>query len=227
MGNSAAPEQQCGDPEMSTRSPLPTRKLGRPPATSSEETRKRILDAARRCFSEFGYDATTNRQLADIAELTTGAIYHYFDSKLELYIETHAQVQETVYARFAKAIEGVEETFVARIDAVLDEALALNREDPSLASFLLTVRTDSGRHAELAAVPALRPLSRSTFFGDLVALAISTGELHADDAQTLQDVLSALMTGLVAASSHDPVIHQRAADGIRRLVSGSLINQPH
>lgn len=204
---------------------MTTRKLGRPPATSSDETRSRIVDAAWRCFAEFGYEATTNRQLAEVAQLTTGAIYHYFGSKLELYVEAHAQVQETVYARFAKAVEGVEKTFGARIDAVLDEALALNREDPSLASFLLTVRTDTGRHAELRNTPGPRA-SRNSFFSHLVALGVSTGELQAEDSEITQDVISALMTGLVAASSHDPVIHQRAVEGIKRLIAGSLVTQP-
>ena len=61
------------------------RRLGRPPDTSSEETRRRILESARLCFAANGYEATSNRQLADSAGLTTGAIYHYFGSKRDLF----------------------------------------------------------------------------------------------------------------------------------------------
>lgn len=213
-----------GAPAAGTEHKMSTRRLGRPPDTSSEETRTRILDAARACFASNGYEATTNRQLAETAELTTGAIYHYFGSKLELYVEAHHQVQEVVYERFAMAIADAGPTFVEAIHAVLDEAMALNREDPTLAQFLVSVRTDSGRHAELAADERLAPTRRWAFFGDLIERGIQTGEIRATDRQTLNDVISAVMMGLVSASSGDPATHARAVDGFKRLVSGVLIN---
>lgn len=201
-----------------------TRKLGRPPATSSEDTRERILDAARKCFAQHGFDATTNRQLADAAELTTGAIYHYFGSKLDLYVEAYKQVQELVYARFEGAASEAGSTFVGRITAVLDEALALNREDPSLANFLASVRTDSRRHDELHDDDRLAPAQRLRFFGELVDVGIANGEIHGADRQVLLDVIAALMMGLVSASSDDPDTHGRAVDGVKRLIAGHLIS---
>lgn len=203
-----------------------SRKLGRPPDTSSEETRLRILDAARRCFARHGYEGTTNRRLAEAAGLTTGAIYHYFGSKLELYIETHIRVQEFVYTRFEKAVVDAAPTFVDGIIAVLDEAVALNREDPTLATFLVAVRTDSARHAELGDDARLHPSRRIRFFGDLIDRGIETGELRAEDRQMTMDVLVAVLMGLVSASSNDPGTHARAVRGVEALITGSLIERP-
>ncbi len=202
------------------------RRLGRPPATSSEETRSRILDAARHCFARNGYEATTNRQLADAAGLTTGAIYHYFGSKVDLYIETHSQVQALVYERFERAVEAASPTFVARLTAVLDEALALNHEDPTLAEFLVAVRTDMSRHDELGVDPRLAVARRESFFADLVDLGISTGELSASDRDVTRDVIVAMLMGLVSASSGDPETHARAIGGMKRLLAGSLVGAP-
>jgi AcrR family transcriptional regulator len=199
------------------------RKLGRPPATSSDQTRTRILDTARKCFATHGYEATTNRELAESAELTTGAIYHYFGSKLELYLEVHRRVQLHVYDRFEKAITEVEPTFVANIDAVLDEARALNQEDPSLAQFLVAVRTDAGRHPELAQHPSLEHDRRGHFFGSLIELGVRTGELRPEDAELTSAVITAVLMGLQTASSDNPETHARAIEGIKRLVAGSLI----
>ena len=81
-------------------------RLGRPPASSSAETRGRIIDVARRCFAELGYEATTNQAVASEVGITTGAIYHYFDSKLEIYKAVLDEVQERVYQRFAAAARG-------------------------------------------------------------------------------------------------------------------------
>ncbi len=200
-----------------------SKKLGRPPDTSSEETRGRILEAARVCFSRYGFDRTTNRQLAEAAALTTGAIYHYFGSKRELYVEAHDQVQAIVYERFEQAVEAAEPTFADRITAVLDEALALQREDPSLATFLAAVRTDISRHEELRDEPRLRPNRRLSFFGALIELGVDNGEIRLEDAEVVSDVVAATMMGLVSASGGEPGAHARAVEGMKRLVDGSLI----
>ena len=199
------------------------KRLGRPPDTSSDETRARILDAARRCFATTGYEATTNKQLATAAGLTTGAIYHDFGSKRELFFAVHEAVQAVVYERFGAAAVHAGPSFANKLDAVLDEAVALNREDPTLATFLVAARTDHRRHPELQIDGRLAPTSRYAFFGELVDEAIASGQVEAGDRQTMLDVISAVMMGLVSASSDDPVTHERTVDGIKRLLAGSLV----
>ena len=201
------------------------RRLGRPPDTSSEETRRRILDAARRCFAANGYEATSNRQLAESAGLTTGAIYHYFESKRDLFAEAYAQVQEIVYERFERAMSSAPERFVDRVNAVLDEAHVLNTEDPSLAQFLVAVRTDVSRDPSLREDGRFTPDNRIAFFGDLIELGVANGEIRAEDARMMFDVISAVMMGLVSASSDNPETHARAVHGFKALVRGTLIDQ--
>ena len=67
------------------------KKLGRPCDTDAGETRKLLVKEARRSFADVGYDATTNRALAQAAGITTGAIYHYFPSKLDMYVAAYAE----------------------------------------------------------------------------------------------------------------------------------------
>jgi len=201
-------------------------KLGRPRDSSSDETRARILDAARKCFAELGYEGATNKHLASAAGLTTGAIYHYYGSKKELYCDVQEAVQAIVYERFAMATEAAGDSFADKIVAVLDTAVELNCEDPTLAAFLVTVRTDIPRHDELRKEARLRPVVREQFFGEMVRLGIETGELDPADEQAAFDVISALMMGLTSASSGDPVVHERTVDGVKRLVLGTFVRQP-
>ena len=121
--------------------PQPKR-LGRPPATKSADTRRAILDAARDLFGQRGYASVTNRELAAAAGVTTSALYHYADSKLDLYLQVEQDMQERVYARFQDA-EASPVTFVGKFQAVLDTAHELNIEDPSLARFV-GVRSRNG-----------------------------------------------------------------------------------
>ncbi len=50
----------------------------------TEETRKAILSAALITFSKKGYDNTTLEEIADVANLTRGAVYWHFKNKEDL-----------------------------------------------------------------------------------------------------------------------------------------------
>jgi AcrR family transcriptional regulator len=67
-----------------------------------EETRERILDAAREMFVERGYEATTMRAIADRIEYTPTAIYHHFLNKEALLAELSAQDFRALGAAFQK-----------------------------------------------------------------------------------------------------------------------------
>jgi len=58
---------------------------GRRPA--GENTRAAILDAARGEFSAKGYDASSIRGIARLAEVDPALVHHYFDGKAALFVE--------------------------------------------------------------------------------------------------------------------------------------------
>ncbi|HEX9161047.1 MAG TPA: TetR/AcrR family transcriptional regulator [Thermoanaerobaculia bacterium] len=47
----------------------------------SERSRRQVLDAALRLFSRRGYRATTMRDIAEAAKVSTGNVYHHFPDK--------------------------------------------------------------------------------------------------------------------------------------------------
>ena len=51
------------------------------------ERRQQILGAARRCFAEHGYEGATVARLEEASGLSRGAIFNYFPSKEELFVE--------------------------------------------------------------------------------------------------------------------------------------------
>jgi AcrR family transcriptional regulator len=58
---------------------------GRRPA--GEDTRAEILDAARSEFALKGYDASSLRAIARLAEVDPALVHHYFDGKAALFVE--------------------------------------------------------------------------------------------------------------------------------------------
>jgi AcrR family transcriptional regulator len=53
--------------------------------TGSPDTRAEILDAARRVFSEVGFDRATVRTIATAADVDPALIHHYFGTKDDLF----------------------------------------------------------------------------------------------------------------------------------------------
>jgi AcrR family transcriptional regulator len=79
------------------------------PKVSQEHVASRraeILEGARRAFARHGYDGTTVARLEAEIGLSRGAIFHYFESKLDLFAEL-ALADNTRYQRLLTD-EGVE-----------------------------------------------------------------------------------------------------------------------
>jgi AcrR family transcriptional regulator len=197
-------------------------RLGRPPATDSAGTRRRILDVARVAFAVHGYDSSTNRNLGDEVGITAGALYHYFGSKLDLYIAVHDDVQEQVYSQFAAAVDS-SNTFRGKLEAVLDTAHEMNKRDPSLAQFLGALRVDLRRNAELYEALRHTAAAREAFFDRIVDFGLATGEIDPENRGKVSALLLTLLIGLTDAVSGHPAKQKLAIEAIKDLLEGALI----
>src|SRR5262245_41866200 len=123
--------------------------VGRPPGSTSRDTRARILEAARDCFARSGYAATTHQHIAELAGITRAAIYPYFESKTALYMAT---VRDAKAERLPLYREAVERSRTARaaLKGLLAASAELHERDPSLAAFLSALPVEMRRHEELA-----------------------------------------------------------------------------
>ena len=55
--------------------------------TKAEQSRRQVLDAGLKLFSRQGYRATTVRDIADAAHVSTGNVYHHFPDKEAIFRE--------------------------------------------------------------------------------------------------------------------------------------------
>ncbi|HJV42515.1 TetR/AcrR family transcriptional regulator [Caulobacter sp.] len=83
-------------------------------ALAKQRTRERVLAAARRLFSERGYEGATIRDIAQAAGMSTGAVFASFADKSELFEEILTADYEVIYAQMTQA---------ARTAKTVDEAL--------------------------------------------------------------------------------------------------------
>jgi len=122
-------------------------------------TERRILRAAVRLFAEQGFDATTVQQIVDAAEVTKGALYHYFDAKDDLLYEIYhsligvqAAELDRIVARGLGPRETVRAILVNLVEttaARVDETAVFVREMHKLdAERMAAFRADRRRYHE-------------------------------------------------------------------------------
>ncbi|MCA2275133.1 MULTISPECIES: TetR/AcrR family transcriptional regulator [Mycobacterium] len=204
--------------------PRGTRRPGRPPAAKADETRKRIIQAARLVFSERGYDGATFQAIASRADLTRPAINHYFSSKRALYREVLEDTNEFVIAAGIKEADA-ETGLVARLTAFISVAVRANSENPAGSAFLISGVLESQRHPDLTGTDNSSVRVCREFLLRAVNDAIENGELAADvDASALVETLLVIICGVGLYSGYVESYQQMLAvtGMLRQLLEGAL-----
>ena len=192
-------------------------------ALAKQQTRLKVLAAARRLFSEQGYEGATIRDIAAAAGMSTGAVFANFTDKSDLFREIMVDDMEALLTAMREgAAKGrnVE-------DALLKVFMAgytfyKTRLQLARAAFSVSWDKDGG--------PNLRGLPSSLAFTDLfteqLAQAISRGELSQEAevklrSQMLFDTyLSNFPQAIFEGWSLD-ALQARARDQIRILLAGA------
>jgi TetR/AcrR family transcriptional repressor of uid operon len=176
--------------------PTASRKPGRPVASKADETRRRIVRAAREIFCEHGYDGATFQAIAERADLTRPAINHYFPDKRALYSEVLDQTNEVVVLAGIERAKH-ETALMGRITEFISATMHATSEDPSVTAFLLTAVVESQQHPELGRSEIDAVTNSREFLNWAINDAVTRGELKKDiDAPLLAETLLTVLCGV-------------------------------
>jgi AcrR family transcriptional regulator len=96
----------------------------------AEETRARLLAAARALFTERGFAAVGTEEIVRAANVTRGALYHHFTDKKDLFRAVHEELEQQLVEAIGKQIASIEDPWEllatgmrAFLDACTDPAL--------------------------------------------------------------------------------------------------------
>ena len=201
----------------------PVRRVGRPPRVKAADTRRRILDVARGVYAERGYEAATNREIADLAHMTTAALYYHFPSKQDLYLMVHDDARRQVYDRFEEVLDPAA-GFADQLLAVLYATHELNEQDPTLAQFLAAARTDMRRRADLTEALVHRSKYRHDFFERIIDVGVRNGEIDPSRRELVSVFITGMITGMTDALSDDQDVHAKAIEAVAAILQGDLIH---
>lgn len=203
-----------------TKSSGSERRRGRPPATDSEITRRALIDSARTLFARQGFDGTSLSGVANEADLTPTAVYHYFTDKHRLYEAVVHETLETVWKGLLESV-ATEPDMEGRIEAFLTAADRYGSDRRLYSAFLISVPVEAKRHPEFASLLAELGSWQSKVFDSIAAAGRSSGALDSfASQQDASDAIRLVLLGWSYETHYQPTLRAERADAVRAAIKG-------
>jgi AcrR family transcriptional regulator len=184
-------------------------------ASSQEERRRQILDAAVRTFAQKGYHACRVSDIAEEAGVAYGLVYHYFESK-EAVLEAIFRGTWGMMLEAIKAVEETEDSPREQLRKTAAIVLRTWRDNPDLVRVLVREVTRSGEQmqrevGEIAlAFEALQRIiergQKLKVFRDDVSPALAAQIIYG----ALEEILTAWVMGTLVSEEADVAEAERA-----------------
>jgi AcrR family transcriptional regulator len=189
-----------------------------------------LVTAGRRLFGERGFANTSVEDLAKEARVTTGALYHHFSTKADLFEavfeQAHAEMsasslEPAELAALAAQAPDVVEIFAAGFEAFLDAVLK-----PDLQRIIVI---DGPAVLGLARFTELDERGVFEVIVTLLEAAVGAGRLAIDDPPTMARLILGLSVraAMLIANSDRPVeTRESVAVSFRALLTGLTTSSP-
>lgn len=177
----------------------PRRRRGRPHGSGiATATRERILRAAINRFARSGYAQTSNQDIAYEAGITSGSLYHYFDSKAALFRAALHQCTTLLIDAYRGACrDAAAQSVVEQLCLGLERIIELAHDWPGIVRFGGNAAEEIRHNPDLDWLDDEHARAFPDFFHALVQQAVRRGELAADiDQEDVARLLLALTMGL-------------------------------
>ncbi len=103
---------------------------------SGDDTKERIMKTAFDQFVKNSYDGISINQIADEAEVSKGAIFHYFDSKFELASESMMDYMENNWMPLFMELYEIEDD-ESQLERMIDLSFDIFLKNPKLMRFFM------------------------------------------------------------------------------------------
>ena len=184
-----------------------------------ETKRALIYSTALTLFRDKGFEATTMRDIAKVAQISLGSAYHYFPSKVAIVFAYYEEVQSTHERRADKEMAGASD-LRAKLAAVFETKLELVRRDRALmgaiAASIVTPKDSMSAFSPESAGFRTRGIA-------LFTRALDDLDLAAEDARTLGLLLWTAHLGMLLFLVHDDSRGQRRTRELTARVLDSMV----
>jgi AcrR family transcriptional regulator len=205
--------------------PQSAKKQRRSQAERTGATRAALIAAARRLFTERGYDDVGTEEIVRAAGVTRGALYHHFGGKAELLEAVYERLEAESTERVARVVLGSDlesplEAMKAGIEAFLDECAEPELQRIALHDAPAVLGWDRWR--EIAAANGLGLIEAS------LAAAIEAGEIRSLPVKPLAHLLLGALdeAAMLIARDDDPVARTEVTAVLLALLESFAVADP-
>ena len=204
---------------------VPERKLGRPADSDSTDTRERILRNACERFAAEGFEGTTNKDIAEKAQVSSAALYHYFPSKADMYIAVCDSITESFSTVFQKVAD-CSPTLEGRMTALFAEVGRLGDESPEIVGFITGISAVLRKHPEVSRGADAFGAHFRRLIMDIISTATESEKiLTGISVSGLADLTASVLAGLGRMSSRgDQERHVAAGQAYLHLIRAAAHN---
>jgi len=114
----------------------------KPRSKKGAATREHVYRIALTLLRKRGYEQTTMRAIADAAELSLGAAYHYFPSKDAIVMAYYEETQAMQEAAVRAALETAPASFASRLETVFQTMIDVSNKERRLLGVLFAAVAD-------------------------------------------------------------------------------------
>ncbi|GHT82978.1 TetR family transcriptional regulator [Betaproteobacteria bacterium] len=198
------------------------------PADQSRAAARRaqILDAAAQCFRAHGFHGASIARISQLAGMSTGHIYHYFENKeaiIAAIVERDLEQLLMISAEMRASSDIIEAMIECVAVGVIDNL------DADTAALKLEIVAEAARNPEVSRVVHAADCCCVASLVETLRIARRAGGQHDDDAQltAMTEVLGAIFDGLAIRAIRNPDLDRQQVVAMVEHVVRSVIADPH
>ncbi len=165
-----------------------------------ERRRQQIIVAAKRVFSDKGFNRATMEDIAQEAELSPGTLYLYFKNKDELYASLSLRILQYLNIRLDQVVKEENLAPGQRMEALKEAIFDVYKFDPAILINLFHLQSsETLKNLSPELFQDIQKLSCRSLSGisALFRKGIENGFFEAFDPEVLADILWSLFSGMV------------------------------
>jgi AcrR family transcriptional regulator len=194
--------------------------------TRAAARRAQILDAAAQCFRAHGFHGASISRISQLAGMSTGHIYHYFENKeaiIAAIVERDLEHLLIVSAEM-RASSDIGEAMIKCVAMGVIDSL-----DADAAALKLEIVAEAARNPEVSRVVHAADCCCLASMVETLRTARRAGGQRDDDAQlaAMTEVVGAIFDGLAIRAIRNPELDRQQVVTMVQHVVRSVIADPH
>lgn len=177
-----------------------------------ERRRQQIIVAAKRVFSEKGFNKATMEDIAKEAELSPGTLYLYFKNKEELYASLSLRILQYLHIRVSHVYKEADADPVSKLDSLMVAMYDVYDFDPLIIINMFHLQSsETLKNLSEELLQEIKVLSKKSIgaIADIFKEGIEAGAFVDRHPNALADIFWSLFSGVVLWEASKKIVNEK------------------